>query len=83
MFLDEMLKARTEAGLSQTEVAVRIGTTQSAVARLESSGGWPFPFHCHAAALRLDARLQAPVRLVAAGSNYPLNADARKIRARR
>ena len=38
-FLDDILKARTEAGLSQTEVAARIGTTQSAVARLESSGG--------------------------------------------
>ena len=36
-FLDEVLKARTEAGLTQAEVAARIGTTQSAVARLESS----------------------------------------------
>ncbi len=42
-FLDEILKARTEAGLSQTEVAARIGTTQSAVARLESSGGGHSP----------------------------------------
>lgn len=38
-FLDEILKARAEAGLSQSEVAARIGTTQSAVARLESAGG--------------------------------------------
>jgi transcriptional regulator with XRE-family HTH domain len=35
-FLDDILKARAEAGLSQAEVATRIGTTQSAVARLES-----------------------------------------------
>jgi transcriptional regulator with XRE-family HTH domain len=35
-FLDEILKARTSAGLTQADVAVRIGTTQSAVARLES-----------------------------------------------
>lgn len=35
-FLDEILKARAEAGLTQAEVAARIGTTQSAVARLES-----------------------------------------------
>lgn len=35
-FLDEILKARVEAGLTQAEVAERIGTTQSAVARLES-----------------------------------------------
>jgi transcriptional regulator with XRE-family HTH domain len=41
--LDEMLKARTEAGLSQAEVAAQIGTTQSAVARLESSGGGHSP----------------------------------------
>jgi transcriptional regulator with XRE-family HTH domain len=37
--LDEILKARTDAGLTQAEVAERIGTTQSAVARLESSLG--------------------------------------------
>ena len=36
-FLDEVQKARTEAGLTQAEVAARIGTTQSAIARLESS----------------------------------------------
>lgn len=36
-FLDEILKARSESGLSQAEVAARIGTTQSAVARLESA----------------------------------------------
>jgi transcriptional regulator with XRE-family HTH domain len=36
-FLDEVLKARAESGLSQAEVATRVGTTQSAIARLESS----------------------------------------------
>ena len=35
-FLDEVLKARTAAGLTQAEVAARVGTTQSAIARLES-----------------------------------------------
>jgi transcriptional regulator with XRE-family HTH domain len=35
-FLDEVLRARSEAGLTQAEVARRIGTTQSAIARLES-----------------------------------------------
>ena len=33
--------ARLAAGLSQSELAQRIGTTQSAVARLESSGSNP------------------------------------------
>lgn len=36
-FLDEVLKARAEAGLTQAEVAERVGTTQSAIARLESA----------------------------------------------
>ena len=36
-FLDEVLKARSGAGLTQAEVAARIGTTQSAIARLESA----------------------------------------------
>ena len=36
-FLDEVLKARSESGLTQAEVAARIGTTQSAIARLESA----------------------------------------------
>ena len=35
-FLDEVLKARADAGLTQGEVAARVGTTQSAIARLES-----------------------------------------------
>ena len=38
-FLDEILTARTAAGLTQADVAARIGTTQSAVARLESPVG--------------------------------------------
>jgi len=38
-FLDEILKARVAAGLTQAEVAARIGTTQSAVARLEAAIG--------------------------------------------
>lgn len=36
-FLDEVLKARVAAGLTQAEVAARVGTTQSAIARLESA----------------------------------------------
>jgi len=32
----ELIAARTSAGLSQSEVAQRMGTTQSVVARLES-----------------------------------------------
>lgn len=37
--LDEFLKARAEQGLTQAQVAEKIGTTQSAVARMESGKG--------------------------------------------
>jgi predicted transcriptional regulator len=36
-FLDEVLRARVATGLTQAEVAARVGTTQSAIARLESA----------------------------------------------
>ncbi len=35
-FIDEVLKARAASGLTQAELAERVGTTQSAIARLES-----------------------------------------------
>ena len=35
-FIDEVLKARAASGLTQAELAARVGTTQSAIARLES-----------------------------------------------
>lgn len=38
-FLDEFLKARAAAGITQAEIAERIGTTQSTIARLESGAG--------------------------------------------
>ena len=38
-FLDEFLKARAAQGLTQAQVAAKIGTTQSAVARMESGSG--------------------------------------------
>ena len=36
-----LIKARTRAGLTQQQVAERMGTTQSAVARMESGRGFP------------------------------------------
>lgn len=37
--LDELLKARDEAGLTQGDVAKRMGTSRPAVARIEAGGG--------------------------------------------
>ncbi|MGA8514662.1 MAG: helix-turn-helix transcriptional regulator [Burkholderiaceae bacterium] len=37
--LDEFLNARAAQGLTQAQVAQKIGTTQSAVARMESGSG--------------------------------------------
>src|SRR6201996_7755272 len=37
--MQELAQRRQQAGLSQTEVAARMGTSQSAVARLEAGAG--------------------------------------------
>lgn len=37
--LDELLKARDAAGMTQEEVAKRMGTSRPAVARIEAGGG--------------------------------------------
>jgi transcriptional regulator with XRE-family HTH domain len=62
-FIDQFLKARSAAGITQTEVAERIGTTQSAIARLESGGGRHSPSlatlqkYAQALGCRLELRL--------------------------
>lgn len=69
-FLDEFLKARTAAGISQAEVAKRMGTTQSAVARLESGRGKYSPSlatlrkYAQALGCHLDLRLVKDPRTV-------------------
>jgi transcriptional regulator with XRE-family HTH domain len=62
-FLDEVLRARARAGLTQAEVAKRVGTTQSAIARLESGAGKHSPSvatlqrYARALGFRLEIRL--------------------------
>lgn len=62
-FIDEFLKARSSAGITQAQVAERIGTTQSAIARLESGRGKPSPSidtlqkYAQALGYRLEVRL--------------------------
>lgn len=61
--LDEFLKARTAAGVTQAEVARRIGTTQSAIARLEGGSSSHSPSlatlrkYAHALGCRLELKL--------------------------
>lgn len=66
--LDEFLKVRAAAGITQAEVAKRIGTTQSAIARLESGKGKHSPSlatlqkYAHALGCRLEVRLVSEAR---------------------
>ena len=73
-FLDEVLKARAVSGLTQAEVAARVGTTQSAIARLESasSSHSPSVFTLQKYAKALGFRVE--IRLVP---------DTRPVRSRR
>jgi transcriptional regulator with XRE-family HTH domain len=65
-FLDEVLRARARAGLTQAEVAKRVGTTQSAIARLESGAGRHSPSiatlqrYARALGFRLEIKLVRP-----------------------
>ncbi|MBI2318286.1 MAG: helix-turn-helix transcriptional regulator [Betaproteobacteria bacterium] len=62
-FLDQVLAARKASGLTQADIARRIGTTQSAIARLESGSGKHLPslttLHKYASAVgcRVEIRL--------------------------
>jgi transcriptional regulator with XRE-family HTH domain len=69
---------RSKAGLTQTELAVRMGTTQSSVARMESGGSLP--------TIEMLSRLAhatgVPVRLEAPGiANVEILAERRRSRA--
>ena len=66
--LDEFLKARAAAGITQAEVAKRIGTTQSVIARLESGRGKHSPSlatlrkYAQALGCRLELKLISETR---------------------
>ncbi|TKB59403.1 MAG: helix-turn-helix transcriptional regulator [Nitrospira sp.] len=88
--LDEILKARTEAGVTQAELAARMGITQSAVARLETAMGKHSPsigtLKRYAAALgyRLQLRLVKEGGFTDGQKTYsvPVDANALLERAR-
>lgn len=62
--IEALVKARTQAKLSQTELAKRIGTTQSAIARLEGGGVSPslstLRRYAEATGTKLEVHLVAP-----------------------
>ena len=74
VFLDQALKARAEAGLTQAEVAARVGTTQSAIARLESAESKHSPSiatlqrYADALGYKVEIRLVKNTRRLATGS---------------
>jgi DNA-binding XRE family transcriptional regulator len=66
--LDEFLSARAAQGLTQAQVAAKIGTTQSAVARMESGSGKHSPSlatlskYAEALGCKLEIRLVGKAR---------------------
>ena len=52
----ELIAARTQAGLTQGDVAARMGTTQSVIARIESGKGTPSMRTVHRFATAVGAR---------------------------
>ena len=89
--LDEILKARAEAGVTQAELAARIGTTQSAVARLETAMGKHSPSigtlkrYASALGYRLQVRLVKEEGLTTVGEmtrSVPVDASTLLVRAR-
>ncbi|TKB54043.1 MAG: helix-turn-helix transcriptional regulator [Nitrospira sp.] len=87
--LDEILKARAEAGVTQAELAARIGTTQSAVARLETAMGKHSPSigtlkrYASALGYRLQVRLVKEEGLITLDrKTHSVSADGTLERAR-
>lgn len=82
--LDEFLKARAAQGLTQAQVAEKIGTTQSAVARMESGRGKHSPSlatlskYAEALGCRLEVKL---VRERGKGGNPAGRSSGRASRA--
>jgi len=89
--LDEILRARAKAGLTQAELAARIGTTQSAVARLETAMGKHSPSigtlkrYASALGYRLQVRLVKDQGLTTVEElmhSMPVDSNALPTRAR-
>ena len=77
--LDEFLKARAAQGLTQAQVAEKIGTTQSAVARMESGSGKHSPSlatlsrYADALGCKLEVKLIRKGRVARTASGHSSN----------
>lgn len=75
--LDEFLKARAAQGLTQAQMAEKIGTTQSAVARMESGRGKHSPSlatlsrYAEALGCKLEVRLVRKARTAGNSTGRP------------
>ena len=82
--LDEFLNARASQGLTQAQVAEKIGTTQSAVARMESGSGKHSPSlatlskYAEALGCKLEVKL---VRKTRSARNLTSRSKSRTLRA--
>ena len=85
--LDEFLKARAAQGLTQAQVAEKIGTTQSAVARMESGSGKHSPSlatltkYADALGCKLEVRLVRRPRPVRNLTSRPSPATLKRVAA--
>lgn len=61
-FISELINARIKKGLSQKELARKIGTKQSAIARLESGNANPSIGFLEKMARAMNARLEIQVK---------------------
>lgn len=83
--LDEFLKARTAQGLTQAQVAEKIGTTQSAVARMESGSGKHSPSlatltkYADALGCKLELRLVRKPRSARNSTSRPSSATPKRV----
>jgi len=71
--VDEMIDARQAAGLTQAEIASRMGTTQSVVARLEAARHMPTFDLVTRYAAAIDRRLD--IHLVPCGDGHTVLAQ--------
>lgn len=83
ILIRELLLARSRAGLTQEAVAARMGTTKSAVSRLEGAGKHSpsvstLKSYAHAVGCRLEIRLVPETKAAKARSSAPRKRASRK-----